>query len=307
MPKLGANLPLELLNKHRETLGLVNPIVIDTENALLDSLSTARESAIIFLPKSKGLISMTLALVSGIVAEEGTIVLVGTNDAGIGSVKKLYETNIGLVEQKIVGSHSAMYVGKNKRLGAGKKLEDFISFSPLSYKSVSLEVANIPGVFSNGTLDEGTKLLLDNIPYGKKKILDVGSGAGIMGTIYKIISSESDVVMTDSSKIAVLATEKTIEKNGVTAKVVLSDVFSNISDGFDLILTNPPFHKGVATDYSFIESFARDARKRLNKGGEVYVVANSFLPYKEILEKGIGPTEIVVDTKKFRVLKSTSR
>ncbi|MDO8579688.1 MAG: class I SAM-dependent methyltransferase [bacterium] len=304
MPK--DNLPLELLNKHRKALGLADSIVFSDENNLLIEHPTSIPSAIIFLPKSKELIDMTLALVSKIVVENGTIVLVGANNAGIGSANKLYEANIGPVEQKIIGNHSALYVGKNKRLGAGKKLEDFLSYSPLSYGNIQIEVANLSGIFSVGELDEGTKILLDHIPYNKKKILDIGCGSGVIGVIYKKTSPESEITMSDSSKLAVLATKRTLERNKIEAKVIESDVFDDIKDSFDLIVTNPPFHKGIETDYSFVEKFARGAKRHLAKSGEVYVVANSFLPYIEILEKNIGPTDIIIDTKRFRVYKSTS-
>ncbi len=298
------NLSLELLNKHREALGLVSPLVIESGNDLFKMSKNGAESAVIFLPKSKSLIDMTLALVSGMVVESGKIVLVGEKSAGIESAKKAYEKNIGLIEQKIVGNHSALYVGKNQKLGADKKVMDFLSYSPLVYRDVSLEVANIPGVFSMGELDEGTKLLLDHIAYDKKKTLDVGCGSGIIGAIYKKISPKSEITMSDSSKLAVLATQKTFERNKIEAEVLESDVFGNIKGKFDLIVTNPPFHKGIETDYSFIEKFARDAKKHLNKNGEVYIVANSFLPYREILEKHTGPTEIMTDNKKFKVYKT---
>ncbi len=197
-----------------------------------------------------------------------------------------------------------MYVGKNKKLGAGKTWRDFLSFFPLVYKEAKIEVANVPGVFSAGALDEGTKLLLDTIPYDQAKILDIGCGAGVIGAFYKKLAPKSDVTMSDSSILAIRASEETLKKNKLEAKVVLSDAFAGIEGTFDLILCNPPFHSGIQTDYSFIEKFARGAKKRLNPGGEVYVVANSFLAYQPALEKNIGPTEIVVDTGKFRVYRS---
>ena len=125
------NLPLGLLNKNREALGLIKPLVIENENDLFKMSKNKAESAIVFLPKSKPLIDMTLALVSEAVNENGKIVLVGANSAGIGSAKKSYEANIGPVLQKIVGNHSALYVGKNQRLGADKKLEDFLKSNNL--------------------------------------------------------------------------------------------------------------------------------------------------------------------------------
>jgi 16S rRNA (guanine1207-N2)-methyltransferase len=299
------NLPLELYEKHAAALGLDNPVIFDSEKALFAERATPAPSALVFLPKSKALIAMTLAFASKAVVEGGTIVLAGAKHAGIESAKKLYEANVGPVEQKIVGNHSALYIGKNAQFGAGKTLENFLSYSPLIYKDVPIEVAQLPGVFSAGALDAGTKLLLDNMPFHKKRVLDMGCGAGVIGTIYKKLSPQSEVIMADASMLAVEASKRTAAKNDTEVQVLLSDLFSAIKGSFDLVLCNPPFHTGVDTDYSFIERFAKDVRARLTRHGEVYTVANSFLSYESKLSKGIGATEILVDDGKFRVYKST--
>jgi 16S rRNA (guanine1207-N2)-methyltransferase len=295
--------PQKLYARHQATLALDNPLVIDTEQALFAHMDERDvKSALIYLPKSKCLIDMTLALVSGMVARGGTVVLTGGNDAGIRSADELYEKNIGPVEQKIVGNHSAMYVGKNQGISATKKLHDFLSCSTLSYMEESIEVASLPGVFSTGKLDAGTKLLLDTIPYTAKNVLDIGCGAGVIGTIYKKKSPESDVTMSDVSPLAVEATKKTVEKNKIETKVLLSDVFSKVSGEYDLMLVNPPFHKGVGTDYSFIEIFARDARKHLVRGGAIYLVCNSFLAYEKKLELAGWSVSVAIDNNSFKVL-----
>jgi 16S rRNA (guanine1207-N2)-methyltransferase len=298
------NLPLTLFEKHREALALANPLMVEDERALFVQPSASApqpaSSAVVFLPKSKALIDMTLSIVSGMVVQNSTIVLAGSNDGGIRSAKDAYERNIGPVREKIVGNHSALYVGTNERRGAGKTVADYLSFTPLSYSGATIDIATLPGVFSAGELDSGTKLLLDHISYDKKSVLDMACGAGTIGTIYKQKNPAATVVMSDDSPLAVLAAQKTIEKNGTAATVVESDAFNKVSGSFDLILCNPPFHKGVKTDYSFIEKFAAQARRHLKPGGQVFVVANAFLPYQEILAK-IGPTEIVADDRKFRV------
>ncbi len=299
------NLPQKLLSRHAEELSLSNPLIIEGETALFEPRTTPAESAIIFLPKSKALINMTLALVSGMVREGGTIVLAGTNKAGIKSADTQYEANIGPIEKKIVGNHSALWVGKNKRLGADKKIADFVSYFPLSIKDVSLKIAHLPGVFSAGELDEGTKLLLETIPYDRTRVLDIGCGAGIIGAVYKKTNPESDVTLSDSSLLAIEATRETLRANDIAGTVMASDAFAGIKGTFDLILANPPFHTGVSTDYSFIEKFVADARKHLNRNGEIYIVANAFLPYKEKLEK-IGPTTMAAETPKFIVWKTVA-
>lgn len=297
------NLPKKLWERHKATLGIENPLVIDSEQALFAHIDDkGAKSALVYLPKSKGLIDMTLALVSGIVARGGSVVLTGANDAGIRSADEFFEKNIGPVEQKIVGNHSAMYIGKNQALGAGKSISNFLSYQSLIYGTMNIEVASLPGVFSGGKLDAGTKLLLDTIPYTAKRVLDIGSGAGVIGTIYKKKSPESVLTLSDVSPLAVEATKKTVEKNNIDATVTLSDVFSNIKGEYDLILCNPPFHKGVGTDYSFIEVFARDARKHLVRGGEIYLVCNSFLAYEKKLELAGFSVKVVTDNNSFKVL-----
>jgi len=297
------NLPQKLWERHHTTLGIENPLVIDSEQALFVHMDKKDvKDALIYLPKSKPLIDMMLALVSGMVKIGGTVVLVGGNDAGIRSANEIFEKNIGPVEQKIVGNHSAMYIGKNQALGADKSLSDFLSYQSFIYDTMDIEIASLPGVFSGGKLDAGTKLLLDTIPYTAKNILDIGCGAGIIGTIYKKKSSESTITMCDMSPIAVETTKKTIEKNKIDAKVYLSDVFSKVTGEYDLILCNPPFHKGIGTDYSFIEVFARDARKHLAKNGSIYIVCNSFLAYEKKLELAGFTVSVATDNTAFKVL-----
>lgn len=306
MPHIEENLPLKLLKRHEGELNLNKPLMVEGEAALFASYPSPVESAVVFLPKSKALINMTLALVSSLVKEDGVIVLAGTNNAGIRSANSAYETQIGPVEQKMVGNHSALYVGKNKKLGAGKKLADFLSFSDLSHNETKLRTAYLPGVFSADGLDEGTKLLLDTIPYeNKAKVLDIACGAGIIGAIYKKNSPKSEITLSDISNIAIEATKETLRANDLQGTVLLSNGFSSINGFFDLIVTNPPFHTGVSTDYSFIEDFTAQAKNHLNKGGEIYVVANAFLPYREKLEK-IGPTEIAAQTNKFIVWRTVA-
>jgi 16S rRNA (guanine1207-N2)-methyltransferase len=306
--------PQKLWERHRESLNIENPLVIDTEQALFDAwmrfslipeqgiISPKPASALVYLPKSKPLIDMTLALVSGVVKKGGTVILVGGNDEGIRSSNELFEKNIGSIDEKIVGNHSAMYIGKNQALGAGKSLFDFLSYQSIVYSTMNIEVASLPGVFSKGALDAGTRLLLDTIPYTAKNVLDVGCGAGIIGTIYKKKSPESTITMCDVSPLAIETTKKTIEKNKIEAKVFVSDVFSNVTGEYGLILCNPPFHKGVGTDYSFIEVFARDAKKHLAKDGSIYIVCNSFLAYEKKLEAAGFSVSMITDNTAFKVL-----
>ncbi|MDP1625434.1 MAG: class I SAM-dependent methyltransferase [bacterium] len=321
--KISNGLPLALIERNRVALaahGLKDPLLFDSEESLFapQAMGSApeAESAIVLLPKGKALIDMTLAFASKAVRKGGVVVLTGENDAGIRSANVAFEANIGPVQEKMVGNHSALYVGMNEKLTAHKNLADFLAYEPIVYKNgteeIAVDVAHFPGVFNTGKLDAGTRLLLSHIPYGKKRVIDVGCGAGVIGTIYKKLSPDSEVSMCDKSRLAVLATKETLKKNGVEADVFESDVLAGVTRGadgrttqFDLIVSNPPFHTGIATDYAFIDRLSHEAKNFLAPSGELYVVANSFLPYERTLEMNVGPTTVVKDDGKFKVIRTT--
>ena len=75
-------------------------------------------------------------------------------------------------------------------------------------------------------------------------------------------------------------------------------------DKFDLIVSNPPFHTGIATDYTIAEAFLSNAKQHLTKVGKLSIVANSFLKYPPILEAQFGSFHTVYKNNKFAVYSS---
>lgn len=127
------------------------------------------------------------------------------------------------------------------------------------------------GVFSKGSLDRGTKVLLDNliVEDSDKKILDLGCGYGVIG-IYVAKKYELDVNMVDINKRAIELTKKNIDLNNVNAIVFESDGFSNVTDKYDLIVMNPPIRAGKKVYYQFFE----DSVNFLKEEGRLLLVIN---------------------------------
>ncbi|MBQ9267309.1 MAG: class I SAM-dependent methyltransferase [Clostridia bacterium] len=127
------------------------------------------------------------------------------------------------------------------------------------------------GVFSKNSVDFATNLLIKTVVAEKIEgsVLDVGCGYGVIGiTLAKLLSV--DVTMLDVNERALDLARRNASKNGIEAKVIESDGFANISENYDIIITNPPIRAGKEVVYGIY----RGAKEHLNPGGKFYLVIN---------------------------------
>ena len=126
------------------------------------------------------------------------------------------------------------------------------------------------GVFSKKGIDFGSRLLLSSIPMEEvgANVLDVGCGYGTIGIIVKTFTN-SYIDMVDVNKRAVALAEKNIKLNNVdNINVFESNIYSNVKDKYDTIITNPPIRAGKKVVYEILMG----AKKYLKENGKLYLV-----------------------------------
>lgn len=150
------------------------------------------------------------------------------------------------------------------------------------------------GVFSKKGLDFGTRTLLDslNITDIKGKVLDFGCGYGPIG-IY--ISSMTDTIvhMIDVNRRSLELARKNVDMNHVNANIYESNIYSNVSDKFDYIISNPPIRVGKKILYQII----KEAKNYLVKDGELWIVINKNQGAKSLIKDFSDQYKIEVKTK----------
>ncbi len=268
------------------------------------------ETVVVFLPKSDAEIEMVLAWARLTVPLGGTVVLIGQNNAGIKSAKKTLTEMVGEVTFTDNARHSALYTATRTIEGSAFSLADYwqsyeLPAFPTNKEQPPLRIFSLPGVFSHGRLDEGTELLLNNLPAipPKHNVLDWGCGSGVIGAALASQNPTTQVDLVDVSALALASAEQTVTQNALlNCAVIPSHIFSGITKEYNTIIANPPFHKGHDTHYGDSETFLTEARKHLLDYGHLYIVANSFLHYEQFMESSFGYVKTVFKTNKYKIL-----
>ena len=148
------------------------------------------------------------------------------------------------------------------------------------------------GVFSKDGLDFGSRLLLEVIPREEVggKILDMGCGYGVFGIVLARVTSHR-VDMVDVNHRALHLSKRNAELNGVSDLVSIfeSNCYSNISEKYSTIITNPPIRAGKKIVYDIV----MNARNYLEDGGNLYLV----------IRKEQGAKSLIVDLEKVYTVK----
>ena len=126
-----------------------------------------------------------------------------------------------------------------------------------------------------------------------------------MGVYAALEAGEGNVVMTDVDPGAVAAAARNAIRNGVGgARTVVSDGFSALDEtGFDLILSNPPYH----ADFSVAKHFIEKGFNRLKIGGGMLMVTKRRDWYQNKFAAIFGGAKVHAIDGYFRVRGAAAR
>jgi 16S rRNA (guanine1207-N2)-methyltransferase len=249
----------------------------------------------------------------------GVCLVYGGNNEGIKTAARTIESLFGHVRvQAHSGGHRLLAATRTDALDLklGESLaapyQDVNAFreTAVALRGTALVMCSRPGVFSWEHLDEASAVLAEvmDIPRGAQ-VLDLGCGAGVLGAVAGLLSDGGAVTLVDADSEAVRCATRTLQSTAIASwRVCASDVTSAVrGESFDVVLCNPPFHTGKATDLALPRRFITEAHAVLCAGGRLQLVANRTLPYEAELERVFGNRRVVHDGARFKVLEATRR
>lgn len=161
------------------------------------------------------------------------------------------------------------------------------------------------GVFSKKMVDYGSQVLLNALELDDsvgKSLLDVGCGYGPLGlTLAKAYGLE--VTMVDINSRALELAEKNAVKNGVSARIFQSDIYEEVEEQFDYVISNPPIRAGKAVVHQVIAG----AKEHLKTGGSLSIVIQKKQgapSAKSKMEDVFGNCQIIKKDKGYYILES---
>jgi 16S rRNA (guanine1207-N2)-methyltransferase len=259
---------------------------------------------LIYVPKAKQEIQYLLANLTPHLQQGAAIILVGEKKVGIksaGTLLKPYATNINMLDS---ARHcSLLYCELSQQVPPFKQTE-WIKKYTLKVNDITLKICSLPGVFSHGELDKGTELLLQNLPENLPgNLLDFGCGAGVIGCYIKSCFPKLEIDMVDINAYALASAELSLQENNLNANVFASNVFSDIDNAYNTLISNPPFHSGKQTNYVAAESFINQSPNFLKSQGIFLIVANKFLRYEPLISASFNSSSTQTQSNnKFKLL-----
>ena len=175
------------------------------------------------------------------------------------------------------------------------------------------------GVFSKTKVDFGTDVMLkvflrenSNKKNQKFDVLDIGCGYGVVSVVLKAFFQKIKTLSSDVNERALELTTENLLKNKVIKdknddfEVRKSFAFDNISEKFDVILSNPPIRAGKQTIFQIYEK----SFEHLNENGEFYCVIQTKHGAKSTqkkLEEVFGNCETLEINAGYRIFRSVKK
>ncbi|MGB3391757.1 MAG: class I SAM-dependent methyltransferase [Pseudaminobacter sp.] len=231
----------------------------------------------------------------------GTILVAGSKDDGIASLRRRINELVE-IEGQLPKHHGVAFwfrcpadaaaAIRALREGNGERL-------------VEGRFHTAPGMFSADRIDAGSKLLVANLPEKiSGAVADFCAGWGYLAAELARLSPKITTLDLYEADFASLeAARRNVVATSVPPRFFWHDLLSEeVRYRYDLIVMNPPFHQHRAAEPDIGQGLIKAAAAALKPGGRLYMVANRQLPYERTLAQAFSSHPEIARDGLFKVL-----
>ena len=166
------------------------------------------------------------------------------------------------------------------------------------------ELLGSAGIFGWNKVDRGSELLVETLPALQGVGADIGSGYGFLS--HAVLSRSpgvSAIHLVEAESRALECARLNLEGFQEKCHFHWQDVTKeSIPLQLDWVVMNPPFHEGQTTNSQLGQFFIDVAARALRPGGVLYMVANKFLAYEDMLDRHFKSKTRLVEKDGFKVI-----
>lgn len=261
------------------------------------------------LGRGTALVNAALLQAFALLREGGSLFVSGHTREGIKSFAKRAEDVFGNLAVETIKSSCRLLRCDKTSARPARPIPDPHYFLPvrlLLHNPSAIEYLSKPGIFAYRETDPATALLARHLPAcAGQRVLDFGCGSGVL-SLAAFRLGASDVTAVDFSAAAAACAERNFAEQGVPGRVLCADMTEGVTGLYDLILSNPPFHRGAETDYSLPGTILDALRPLLKPQGRLFLVANQFLDYMKEGRRRFETVELLARERGYQVYRMTA-
>ncbi|OQQ04232.1 50S rRNA methyltransferase [Vibrio campbellii] len=234
----------------------------------------------------------------------------------VNKAKEIHTSTLKLFEKYLGETKTSLAWKKHRLVFSSANAQPVIDVDPMTIWDVegeSIQLKNLPNVYSGESLDLGARFMLQHLPQDPtlKHVIDLGCGNGVLSVKMGQLNPQARLTSVDESFMAIESAKQNLLDNLGDARDIQC-IANNCLDGFtpacaDMVMCNPPFHQQQAiTDHIAWQMFC-DAKQILNQGGKLLVIGNRHLGYDAKLKRLFGDknVKLVASNNKFVILQAT--
>jgi 16S rRNA (guanine1207-N2)-methyltransferase len=164
-------------------------------------------------------------------------------------------------------------------------------------------------VFAWDRIDVASQLLAEHLPSDLAgRAADLGAGFGYLSVeLLQRCARIAALDLYEAERRALDLARRNLAalESRAAIRYCWHDVTAGLTDRYDVIVCNPPFHTHARADRPDIgRRFIATAAQSLLPGGRLWLVANRHLPYEQALGAGFERVRIVTQQHGFKIVEA---